>query len=121
MNSGLSRSWSPPPRDVPILTAPRITPTAAELPAVVLDVDLADPLPSVPAVHHDGRRVRQAWALVRLFTEPLGTVLVDVPEDGLRPADLGAAIEAVLGDQLRPAWARPCRSTAWSPPPSPPS
>ena len=72
------------------------------LPAVVLDVDLSEPLPAVPATGGDGRRVQQAWALVRLFTEPLGTVLVDVPSSGLRPGELAAAIDAELGDVLRP-------------------
>ncbi|GIF26008.1 GT2 family glycosyltransferase [Actinoplanes tereljensis] len=100
-DGGLGRPWRPVRRAEALLTAPPITPTAADLPAVVLDLDLADPLPSVPAVHTDGRRVRQAWALVRLFTEPLGTVLVDVPGTGLRPAALGIAIEAALGPALR--------------------
>jgi GT2 family glycosyltransferase len=67
-----------------------------ELPAVVLDVDLADPLPAVPAIGADGRRVRRAWMLVRRFTEPLGALLTDVPEEGLTPAALAAAIEAAL-------------------------
>ncbi|MEU4237213.1 glycosyltransferase family 2 protein [Actinoplanes sp. NPDC026619] len=102
MNAKLGRAWTPPQRPDPILTAPRITPTAAELPAVVLDLELSDPLPSVPGVHPDGRRVRQSWVLVRLFTEPLGTVLIDVPDTGLRPADLGAAVETGLGPVLRP-------------------
>ncbi|GIM93987.1 glycosyltransferase family 2 protein [Paractinoplanes toevensis] len=101
-DDGLGRPWAPARRAESLLTAPPITPIAADLPAVVLDLDLADPLPSVPAVHTDGRRVRQAWALVRLFTEPLGTVLVDVPDAGLRPTELGAAIQAGLAEALRP-------------------
>jgi GT2 family glycosyltransferase len=71
------------------------------LPAVVLDLDLAEPLPDVPATSADGRRVEQAWVLVRLFTEPIGTVLVDVPAPGLTPDGLAAAIEAELGTALR--------------------
>jgi GT2 family glycosyltransferase len=63
-----------------------------ELPAVVLDLDLSEPLPAVPAVGADGRRVRKAWILVRQFTQPLGAVLTDVPESGLTPADLAVAI-----------------------------
>ena len=102
MNVDLNRAWIPAQRTDAILTAPTLSPSGGELPAAVLDLDLSDPLPTVPAVHPDGRRVRQAWVLVRLFTEPLGTVLVDVPEAGLRPADLGAAIEAELGSVLRP-------------------
>jgi GT2 family glycosyltransferase len=67
-----------------------------ELPAVVLDLDLSEPLPAIPAFGADGRRVNQAWVLVRRFTEPLGTVLTDVPEGGLTPAALAAAIETEL-------------------------
>jgi glycosyltransferase involved in cell wall biosynthesis len=76
--------------------------TSGELPAVVRDIDLSAPLPTIAAVHTDGRRVVQAWLLVRLFTEPIGTVLVDVPAAGLRPGDLAAAIDAELGTALRP-------------------
>ncbi|GAA4603007.1 glycosyltransferase involved in cell wall biosynthesis [Actinoplanes octamycinicus] len=82
-------------------TAPVFS-TDAVLPAVVLDLELSEPLPRVSATTADGRRVQQAWALVRLFTEPLGTILVDVPEYGLSPVDLAAAIDDELGDVVRP-------------------
>jgi len=86
-----------------VIPVQRVTdPDSGVLPAVVLDVELSEPLPTVAAVQPDGRRAQQAWVLVRLFTEPLGDVLVDVPEDGLLPAALAAAIEAKLGDVLRP-------------------
>jgi glycosyltransferase involved in cell wall biosynthesis len=78
-----------------------LEPVTAVLPAVVLDLELAEPLPAVAARTTDGRRVEQAWVLVRLFTEPLGTVLIDVPEEGLAPAGLAAAVEAELGTVLR--------------------
>ncbi|HEY0533224.1 MAG TPA: glycosyltransferase family 2 protein [Actinoplanes sp.] len=81
---------------IDITTLPTHELPADELPAVVLDLDLSEPLPAVPAVGPDGRRVRQAWMLVRLFTEPLGAVLTDVPERGLTPAALAEAIEAEL-------------------------
>jgi GT2 family glycosyltransferase len=71
------------------------------LPAVVLDLDLSAPLPTVGAVGADGRRSAQAWILVRLFTEPLGTLLIDVPSGGLRPTDIAAAADAGLGPELR--------------------
>ncbi|WP_433382986.1 glycosyltransferase family A protein [Actinoplanes sp. CA-142083] len=83
-----------------MVAAPVIAPNGGELPAVVLDLDLADPLPSVAGVHTDGRRVLRAWVLVRLFEEPLGTMLIDLPAKGLRPAGLGSAIQAELGDRL---------------------
>ncbi|MCA2216414.1 glycosyltransferase family 2 protein, partial [Jidongwangia harbinensis] len=94
--------WTPEPRAETMLSAPAIEPTGAVRPAAVYDIDVADPLPTVPAVGADGRRVRRAWMLVRLFTEPLGTVLVDVPAKGLRPADVAAAINVGLGTALAP-------------------
>jgi GT2 family glycosyltransferase len=68
----------------------------------VLDVELSEPLPMLAALDAGGRRIARAWLLVRLFTEPIGTALIDVPETGLRPAELAAAIDAELGTALRP-------------------
>ncbi|MFF5288015.1 glycosyltransferase family 2 protein [Paractinoplanes globisporus] len=87
-------------KDWTLLTAPELDPTGGELPAVVLDVDLAEPLPPVAAVHPDGRRVRRAWVLARLFTEPIGAALIDVPDGGLRPAGLGAALAPAIGQHF---------------------
>ena len=83
-----------------ILNAPKPAPNGGEVPAVVLDLDLADPLPAVPGVAADGRRVLRAWVLVRLFTEPLGAALIDVPPNGVRPAELGAALGDAVGSRL---------------------
>jgi glycosyltransferase involved in cell wall biosynthesis len=94
--------WVPAQRTDELITAPEVTATGAVRPAVVLDIELSEPLPPIAAVDCAGRRVAQAWALVRLFTEPLGTVLVDVPKEGLRPAQLAAGIAAELGPVLRP-------------------
>lgn len=90
------------PRGDEVITAAVCEPAAEVLPATVLDVELADPLPTIAGVGTDGRRVQRAWMLVRLFTEPIGTLLTDVPDRGLRPADLAAAIEAELGTALAP-------------------
>jgi GT2 family glycosyltransferase len=78
------------------MTTDLTTLPATDLPAVVLDVELSEPLPAVPAYAPDGRRVRRAWTLVRRFNRPLGALLTDVPETGLSPAALAAAIEAEL-------------------------
>jgi glycosyltransferase involved in cell wall biosynthesis len=103
MTAGVNgKVWAPAQRTDEMITAPEVTATGAVRPAVVLDVELSEPLPPIAAVDCDGRRVAQAWALVRLFSEPLGTVLVDVPEEGLRPAELAAGIAAELGTVLRP-------------------
>lgn len=103
MSTGVNgKVWAPEQPVATTMTAPVVEPTGTARPAVVLDLDVSDPLPTVPAVGADGRRVLQAWMLVRLFTEPVGTVLVDVPDKGLRPADVAAAIEAELGTALAP-------------------
>jgi glycosyltransferase involved in cell wall biosynthesis len=103
MTAGVNgKIWMPAGRTDELLTAPAIEASGEVLPATVLDVELSDPLPTVAAIAPDGRRVAQAWMLVRLFTEPLGTLLVDVPESGLRPGELAAAVEAELGTVLRP-------------------
>ncbi len=102
VNGVNGKVWIPTQRTDEMITAPAFEPSGEVLPATVLDLDLADPLPTVAAVGPDGRRVLQAWVLVRLFTEPLGTVLTDVPEEGLRPAGLAAAINAELGTALAP-------------------
>ena len=83
------------------LGAPPAAAAEGVLPAAVLDVDLSAPLPAVPAVGADGRRVAQAWLLVRLFTEPVGTLLLDVPAGGLQPTAIAAAADARLGTVLR--------------------
>jgi glycosyltransferase involved in cell wall biosynthesis len=72
------------------------------LPASVHDIELSEPLATIGAVDADGRRAAQAWLLVRLFSEPIGTLLLDVPAEGLQPADLAAAIEAEFGAALAP-------------------
>lgn len=100
--STLNGAWKPEQPRHDLVTAPAVAPSGEVLPASVHDVELSDALPAIAATTCDGRRVRQAWMLVRLFTEPIGTVLVDVPEQGLRPADLGRAIEAELGPELAP-------------------
>jgi GT2 family glycosyltransferase len=66
---------------------------------IVRDIELAEPLPSL------GSSTR-AWLLVRLFTEPLGPLTVDLPEEGLPAAALAAAIEARYGLAVRERIAR---------------
>jgi glycosyltransferase involved in cell wall biosynthesis len=86
----------------PVIAPPIMQQTADMLPATVSDIELSQPLTGIPAVGDDGRRTAQAWLLVRLFSEPIGTLLLDVPAQGLQPADLAAAIDAELGADLAP-------------------
>jgi len=69
--------------------------------ALVRDVELAEPLPYLRSRDAEGRATRRAWLLIRLFTEPIGTVLVDLPPNGLKPADLAAAIDVAHRPRIR--------------------
>lgn len=73
----------------------------AEVPALVRDLELSEPLPRIAPVDGHGRRVRQAWLLVRMYTEPLGLLVLDVPEHGLGPIALAQAIDAEYGSAVR--------------------
>lgn len=76
-----------------------VTPTLLQGPCPCLDLDVAD---GIQGIGQDRSRSesRYAWILVRIFTEPVGTVIVDVPRDGLRAEQVAAAISASLGDVL---------------------
>ncbi|MEN3305800.1 MAG: hypothetical protein V7603_2002 [Micromonosporaceae bacterium] len=74
---------------------------AVEVPALVLDAELSEPLPPVPAIDQRGRRVRQAWLLARMFTEPLGLLALDVPEHGLGSIALARAVDSAFGPAVR--------------------
>lgn len=76
--------------------------TADILPASIHDIELSEPLATIGAADADGRRTAQAWLLVRLFSEPIGTLLLDVPAEGLRPAELATAIDVEFGAALAP-------------------
>lgn len=65
-------------------------------PVTLLDVDVAQPIPTVSAAHSNRARM-----LVRAFTEPLGESTVDFGPGGLTPARLAAHIEATFGDAIR--------------------
>ncbi|GAA3398743.1 glycosyltransferase family 2 protein [Cryptosporangium minutisporangium] len=68
--------------------------------SVVLDVELSGPLPTVAAFDASGTRREQAWLVVRLFTEPLAMVTVDIPPTGLRPDEVLAAARNAAPDAL---------------------
>jgi len=64
---------------------------------IVVDCDVADGVPSVESPRSEA----PALVLVRIFTEPLGTVRLTLPAQGLTPQQLAAAIVAELGPELR--------------------
>jgi hypothetical protein len=64
----------------------------------VLEVDLREPLPDIA-----GGTVTRAWLLLRVGGVSVGELLVGVPVEGLRGADIGGAIAARIGAQRRGA------------------
>lgn len=72
------------------------------IPATVVDLELAGPIPDILGVDPHGRRVERAWVLVRQFTQPIGALLIDVPPQGLAAADLAAAVDQEIPPASRP-------------------
>jgi len=73
----------------------------AWLPARVLQIDLDEPIPSLPPPDcRAGAVGRRDWVLVRLHTRPLGTVEVEVPDAGLEPSELARRVWARLGPAI---------------------
>ena len=64
---------------------------AGQIPAVLLDVEITEPLPTIPG-ERDGVRVGQAWLLLRRCTEPVDLVRLPLPETGLTPSDLATPL-----------------------------
>jgi GT2 family glycosyltransferase len=73
----------------------------AAAPVLVRDIEVAEPLPELPPVDGQGRRVERAWLLVRVFTEPVGALEVDMPEAGLSPSGLATALLDEHGSAIR--------------------
>jgi glycosyltransferase involved in cell wall biosynthesis len=71
------------------------------IPAAVLDVEMSDGAPAIPATGPDGVRRDRAWLLVRVFDEPVGTVTVPVGRGGCTPEMVAAAIDDQLGAVVR--------------------
>ena len=58
-------------------------PAVASVCAHVLDIELSQPVAGLERPSLDGRCADQAWALVRLFGEPLGLDVLEIPPAGL--------------------------------------
>jgi GT2 family glycosyltransferase len=72
----------------------------AFLPARVVEVELAEPLPPVAAVSPSGRGYRRALSLVRLHGRPLGLVSLELGTDGLTRAAYADAIRHTLAAEV---------------------
>ena len=65
--------------------------------AHVLDIELSAPVAGLQRTTVDGRYADRAWALVRLFGEPLGLDVLEIPPAGLSSE---AVAELVLDRRL---------------------
>src|ERR1700691_5057515 len=78
-------------------TGRTLAPADLSAPCLVLDVDVVDGLPALPPPALG--EARCAWVLVHLRTEPLGTVIVEIP----RRARGSAELARIVWDELGPA------------------
>jgi glycosyltransferase involved in cell wall biosynthesis len=70
-------------------------------PLRIQEVEIGTPLPAVSSLDSEsGQRYQRAFALVRLHTQPLGVVTLDLGEDGLTPADYAHRIWENLGPDI---------------------
>jgi glycosyltransferase involved in cell wall biosynthesis len=68
----------PMPRDTPLDVD-----ACSHVCAHVLDVELSEPVAGLERITPDGRWAERAWVLVRLFGEPLGLDVLEIPPAGL--------------------------------------
>lgn len=78
---------------------PATQPTRTEI--TVRDLEVTAPTEPIAATTSDGHRVVRVWLLVRLCTEPLGFVTLDVPDCGLTAEAIDQAVEDSFGERLR--------------------
>lgn len=70
-------------------------------PLRIQEVEIGKPLPAVSSFDSEsGQRYRRAFSLVRLHTQPLGVVGLDLEENGLTPADYASRIWKDLGSEI---------------------
>ena len=65
---------------------------AVEACAHVLDIELSRPAAGLRREMPDGVRASRAWALARLFGEPLGWQILDIPPAGLSPHEVESLV-----------------------------
>jgi hypothetical protein len=66
-------------------------------PAQIIEIELAAPLPNIPPAYAlSGEKYRRAQVLVRLHTQPLGVVELELNENGQRAETYAAEIWRVL-------------------------
>lgn len=82
-------------------TSPILTQTAEYAPVCILEIELAEPLPSISAVDEKtGYHYQRARCLARLHTRPLGVVEFQLAEGPTSPYEYAQHIWSTLGAQI---------------------
>jgi GT2 family glycosyltransferase len=80
---------------------------AANYPPVrIIEIDLGEALPLLPAINEEtGERYQHAWCLVRLHSQPLGVIELDFEDHVLAPEryaqHIWTALQTQINDHLR--------------------
>lgn len=69
--------------------------------ASVCDVEVSRPLPALGGPDGVMPRTGQAWVLVRVHTEPIGLLVLDLPAEGLSPREVADAVTARFAEPIR--------------------
>jgi glycosyltransferase involved in cell wall biosynthesis len=68
-------------------------------PCLRIDVEMSDGVPCIPA-QSTRHGARCAWLLVRVHSEAIGSLVLEVPPEGLTEAQVAVGISRELGEQL---------------------
>lgn len=71
------------------------------LPYRVLEIDLAEPVPPLRARDNSGRQFGGAWVLLRIFGEPVGSVVVPLDGRDISPATVVRRVPAWAASVVR--------------------
>jgi glycosyltransferase involved in cell wall biosynthesis len=70
-------------------------------PCLCIDIEMSGDVPDIaPQIAPNG--ATSAWLLVSVHTEPVGTLIVEVPPEGLSGEQIEATIMSELGDSIAP-------------------
>src|SRR5450759_1118241 len=82
-------------------TSTTVTQTADYIPMRIVEVEIGRPLPNLSAIDEKTeRRYQRVSCLVRLHTQPLGTVELKLADNDVRPRTYASEIWSALSGQI---------------------
>jgi glycosyltransferase involved in cell wall biosynthesis len=98
------------------LVAARVISTAEmTAPCLCVDVEMSSSVPAIPG-QESPLDATSAWLLVTLHTEPVGSLVIEVPPEGLTGEQIKATAMAELGQEIRRRCDAQARSQSAVPP-----